>query len=439
VAKAILLVGLDAEQELPILHLRIRKAARQGAKVFIVHPRRTRLADLAEHLLCPPGEEASLLDGDAGADEDSPGARAFRALQEAGSEAVVLAGPRLSESPGAVASAANLAEAVGARFALLCRRANDRGALAGGLHPGLLPGGRSVGADADRAAAEVAWGTLLPTDTGRDTMAILEAAAERRIDVLFLVGVDPLRDVPDSALARRALENVAHTVVVDISSEAMAIFANAMLPAAAYLEKDGHYSDWEGRVQRLRPVRAAPGLARSEWEIFQELSEAMGKDMGFRSVDALREEMRRLTGDRAIEVGVARAGQPPPSPSPRDVAPSPSAQEGSLILFTYPLLVGDGAMLVGADRLKQALQDEAFVEVHPTDADRLGLTDGAAAVVRTERGEATLPVRVSGGVAPGCVFVPFDQPGLAANTLLSGRHFAAVSVTAAKVAAEVGS
>src|SRR5207245_4279958 len=145
---------------------------------------------------------------------------------------------------------------------------------------------------------------------------ILRAAAEREIDVLFLVGVDPLRDFPDAALAQRALENVAYKVVVDIDSAAMAIFADAMLPAAPYLEKDGHYTDWEGRAQRLRPVRPVQGLARSEWEIFQELSEVAGADMGFHSLDELHEEMARLlaapAGDARGAPGLGRAPEGAP-------------------------------------------------------------------------------------------------------------------------------
>ena len=70
-AKAILVVGLDAEQELPILHLRIRKAARRGRMVFVLHPRRTRLWDLAEHLPCAPGEEAAVIEGPASAEDGS--------------------------------------------------------------------------------------------------------------------------------------------------------------------------------------------------------------------------------------------------------------------------------------------------------------------------------------------------------------------------------
>src|SRR5439155_11896083 len=299
-AKAILVLGLDAEQELPILHLRLRKAAKRDAKIFVVHPRRTRLWDVAEHVLCRPGEEADVLTRLARARTDSPAGRAAAALADAGEQGLVLAGPRLADSPDAVEAAESVSP--DATFVLLCRRANDRGALRAGVHPGLLPGGRPVDDPAERAVVESAWGTDIPIDPGRDTAAILRAAAARELDVLFLIGVDPLRDFPDAGLARRALENVPYKVVVDVSSDAMSIYADAMFPALPYLEKDGHYTDWEGRAQRLRPVRPPMGLARPEWEIFQELSEIAGADMGFRSLDELHEEMGRLLQPAALGV-----------------------------------------------------------------------------------------------------------------------------------------
>jgi NADH-quinone oxidoreductase subunit G len=433
-APVILLVGLDAEQELPILHLRIRKAARSGAKVFVVHPRRTRLWDVAEHVLCRPGEEAALLAAhEDPADDDPRLAGAMAALREAGEAAVVLAGPRALGS-GAADAAAELAAAAGAKFGLLCRRANDRGALRAGLHPALLPGGRRIGDDAERSVVEVAWGTLLSKDPGRDTGGILAAASAGQIDVLFLVGVDPLRDFPDASLARRALRNVRYKVVVDIDADRLAIYADAMFPAAPYLEKDGHYTDWEGRTQRLRPVRSPQGLARSEWEIFQALSEALGADMGFHSLEDLHEEMGRL-----LATGVARAvetGTPPvlpslraggglpgyaPAPAPSTVGTAqPPAKDLQLILFTYPLLVDEGALSVGADELKEALEQPAFVELHGDDAARLGIEDGAVVRIITEAGEASLPARITEDIAPGSAFVPFNQPGFAANTILSG-------------------
>jgi carbamoylphosphate synthase large subunit len=313
-AKAILVVGLDAENELPILHLRIRKAAAKGAKVFVVHPRRTRLWDVATHIPWLPGGERDLRQRLAAAEEGSDLATLQAALAEAGPDAVILMGPRLVGSAGAVAAVAEMAGDMGAKLALLCRRANDRGALRAGLHPALLPGGRQVDEDGQRAAVEATWGAGLPAEPGRDSTGILQAAADRQLEVLFLVGVDPLRDFPDTSLARRALENVPYKVVVDISADAMAIYADAMLPAAPFLEKDGHYTDWEGRAQRFRPLRNPSGLARSEWEIFQELSEAVGADMGFHSLDALHEEMAVvLAGDGAA----VDAATPARSPSAR--------------------------------------------------------------------------------------------------------------------------
>ena len=73
--------------------------------------------------------------------------------------------------------------------------------------------------------------------------------------MLFLIGVDPLRDYPDAALVRRALENVPVKVVQSLELGALEPYADAFLPAAAFLEKDGHVTTWEGRAQRLRPVR----------------------------------------------------------------------------------------------------------------------------------------------------------------------------------------
>jgi NADH-quinone oxidoreductase subunit G len=442
-ARLILLVGLDAEQELPILHLRIRKAVHQlGARVFVVHPRRTRLWDVAEHLPCLPGTEADLLRSLPQAEGSTRPGRLWTALQGAGASAVILAGHRLADSPGAVATAAELAEAVGARFGSTCRRANDRGALVGGVHPALLPGGRPLSDEDARAQVEVAWGGLLRAEPGRDTAAILEAAAERRLDMLFLVGVDPLRDFPDAALARRALQNAPHKVIIDIARNDLTPYGDVILPVLPYLEKDGHYTTWEGRSQRLRPVRASQGLGRSEWEIFQELSKILGQDMGFHSLEALHEEMGRLLwrDEVAAEVGLARRGQSPPNPTPREASPPPpepatQPPADRLLLFTYPLLVDDGKLSVGADKLKAALSEEPFVEVHPKDAERLSLTDGRAAVVRTDRGETRLPVRITGGIAEGACFVPYNQPGFAANALLSGSFTTSAGLE--PVAAEV--
>jgi NADH-quinone oxidoreductase subunit G len=426
-ARAIVVVGLDTREELPILHLRIRKAVRtSGAKVFVIHSRRTALADVAEHVLVPPGAEADLLDELATAHgEDRPLGRAATALDQAKGRAVILAGPRLAASVGAVSMAVSLAQGVGAGFALLARRAGDRGALRAGVHPGLLPGGRRVDDASERSEVETEWGGDLPAEPGRDTGAILEAAARREIDLLYLVGTDPLTDFPDAALARRAVANVPFLVVQDLSLGDYAEMADAALPAAAYLEKEGHLTDWEGRGQRLTPVRAPAGMSRPDWQIFQELSEAAGTDMGFASLTRMHEEMGSLLSGRQV---VLSAGA-----SRRE--PAPEGQ--GLTLFSYPLLVDEGRLSVDADELKTALGQDAFVEIHPEDAERLGLQDGDTARVATEAARSELTVRVSEGVAPGTAFVPWNQRGLRANILFSGAPKALATIERAGETEEV--
>jgi anaerobic selenocysteine-containing dehydrogenase len=104
--------------------------------------------------------------------------------------------------------------------------------------------------------------------------------------------------------------------------------------------------------------------------------------------------------------------------------------EGSLHLFTYPLLVDEGRLSEGADELKAALGEEPFLEIHVDDAAKRGVADGATVVVRTSAGEVELPVRVTEHIARGTVFVPFNQPGFAANTLLAGSFTIAATVEA---------
>jgi NADH-quinone oxidoreductase subunit G len=418
-AKTILVVGLDAENEVPILHLRLRKAARNGARISVLHPRRTRLHDVAAHVLAAPGADAALLAravGEGVSGESTLDAAAA-ALREAGADGVVLAGER---SPEAAELALRLAASTGARFGYVTRRANDRGALRAGVHPALLPGGRPMEQPDD---VERVWGPIVNRQPGRDTNAILEACARREVDVLFLLGIDPLRDVPDAALARRALDNVPVTVVQSLELGDLEPFADAFLPAAPSIEKHGHMTDWEGRSQPIHPVRQALGLSRPDWEIFASLALAAGGDLGFETLEELHDEMDRLLAPRPDDTTV-------PDPT------TPTAADG-IQLVSYPLLIDDGRLSRDAAEVKAALEDDPFIEIHPEDADAMGLVDGGRAVVRTQAGEAELPVRVTSHIARGVIFVPFNQAGFAANRLLSGSFVTAAQLEAVDRVEEV--
>jgi len=221
-------------------------------------------------------------------------------------------------------------------------------------------------------------------------------------------------------LARRALENAPFKVVQSLELGSLEPYTDAFLPAAPWFEREATATTWEGREQRLRPARGPAGLSRPDWEIFDELARAMGRDLGLRSLDEVREELAGLLAPRApTERSTAWAG-----------AGEPQWIDG-LTLFTYPLLVDEGRLSEGASELKAALEETPFAEVHPEDAEAHGLVDGGSVRLRTSSGEAVVPVRVTEHVAAGSVFVPYDQPGLAANTLLAGRFTAAVELQAA--------
>src|SRR5690606_5987212 len=173
-APAVLLVGLEAEEEAGVTYLRLRKAARKGTRIFSVAPYATRGLIRLDGTLLPaaPGTEAEWLDSLSG---DLTRGVDAGALAQPG--AVILVGERLAGSPGAYAAALRLAEATGARLAWIPRRAGERGGVEAGLLPGLLPGGRPVEDDAARAQVAQAWGAELPAEPGRDTAGILAALA----------------------------------------------------------------------------------------------------------------------------------------------------------------------------------------------------------------------------------------------------------------------
>jgi predicted molibdopterin-dependent oxidoreductase YjgC len=133
--------------------------------------------------------------------------------------------------------------------------------------------------------------------------------------------------------------------------------------------------------------------------------------------------MGRLVGKLPAPGGawIGAAEPVPAEPVPAEPVPAePVPAEGSLRLFAYPLLVDEGRLSERADELKATLEEEPFIELHEVDAAELGVVDAGRALVRTSAGEAELTVRTTTGIARGSAFVPFNQPGFAANTLLTG-------------------
>jgi NADH-quinone oxidoreductase subunit G len=434
-ARAIVVVDLDPHEESPILWLRLRKAAlRRGVPVVAVGSRPGRLAEFATVVATRPGGQAEALDrlgrgqGDAG--RLLTGTPDGEGEGEQG-DVIVLAGWR-GGATGGLAAAARLAATLGGRFAWVPRRAGDRGALDVGARPDLLPGGRPVGDAAARGELAEAWGGELPEAPGQDGPAMVAAAAAGELGVLVLAGVDLHRDYGPRELATQALER-AFVIAVDHEVNDTTSQADVLLPGMVHAETEGTFTDWEGRVQATHRAVPVGGAAQEIWDLADQLAARLGVDLGFAGVGRAAAETeryrRRPPGVAAGETG----GEPLPT-APEPTAPEERDEDG-LDLVTYPLLLDGASMLARAADLNRETPG-AFVELHPDDAARLGLADGATAEVDFgEDRTARLPVRVAPTVAPGCAFVPANQPDLALRALLGPAPAPRVKLTAVEEAA----
>jgi NADH-quinone oxidoreductase subunit G len=416
-ARVIVTVGLDPEEEVPILHLRIRKAWRKhNARVVPVGPRMGSLSRYAWRRLAtaPAGETAALaalgraLGVAATAEAAADSGYRDDALDDIAAEirehpeVVFLVGERAPD--GALAAAGRIADHCGGKVAWVPRRAGARGALDAGLAAGVLPGGRRLDDDADRAAVTEHWGSL-PQSRGRELRGILEAAASGDVAVLYLVGVDPLRDADDPALVAKALRR-ATVIAQDLAvTDTIAAHADVVLPVTATQERQGSYTNWEGRTQRFQSSIAGPDAAQHDWEIAIQLAALLGHDLGFNDLDGIRAEMDAL-GARTTAHDWPEVTAPEPAEVP----------EGQLAVTRSPQLLDRGTTLTDATHLL-ATAREPFVAVNPTDARRLELDEGQQVEVSANGATLVLPVRIEADVVAGTIWVPMSSTDTPATAL----------------------
>ncbi len=309
-------LGTDPREELPVLHLRLRAAARErGLQIVELSPTATGLtryaALSARHR---PGGLAELVEAitaDAEPDGEVAGvpaedlaqirAHLARAAPEAptsGGHAdlrrpavvVLLGRASMAEPADALAGAvASLARLPGVAWLSGLRRSNVHGALDLGLSPGVLPG--RVGLEEGREWFAEKWGAGLPSSPGMDTAGILAAAARGRIGALVLLGADPETDFPDARAALQGLVGARFVVAVDTFLTPSSRRADVVLPAAAYGERPGSFTNLEGRVSHLGAIVTAPGVAWPDWVIASELALHLGGDLGFGRVEEIWEEI----------------------------------------------------------------------------------------------------------------------------------------------------
>lgn len=422
-ADVVLVIGPDLKETLPILHLRLRAAARKGTKVVQFVATENGLSSYAHRtVLSRPGEAAA--DLTALLDSDDPLAAQLRD----GSVVVVLGRGSLAESAQPALDAASVVRdrLPSATFLPAVPRGNVRGAIDMGLSPGLLPG--RVSLDQGRSTFESAWGSL-PAQRGLDTAGMLDAAANGRIDTLVLLGADPLADFPDRDLAERGLAGVRTIIAIDNFPTDSVRRADIVLAATAYGEKGGTTTNLEGRVSRLGQKVTAPGSTRDDWMIAAELAWRLGGDLGVSSTEEIWHEVTELAASHVactVEAISAEEGRDGLLVTGGAVtleldAPSdPPAVDGYAFRLVAARKLWDAATGVQQSASLAHLADDSVLTMNPTDLERLGVADGDRVNVTSTRTTLVLPVAADEGVPRGIATMPYNQPDLAAGALIDG-------------------
>ncbi len=434
----IILCGPDPKEELGALYLRLRHAViEDGATLIELTPHRGGLSGLAAHSLHPrPGEVGDLaaalvaaVSGDAvaAAGVDAP-AIAAAAAAISGPVTVVLGRASLAESPSAVLDAAHaLCGLADVAFLSALRRGNVHGALDAGLSPGLLPGRTTLEAGAARFAE--AW-PAVPSTVGKHAAAILTAAAAGEIDVLVMLGADPVNDCPDRSLAERGLDGAGLVIAVDIlPNDSTMRFADVVLAAAAPTETSGTFTNLEGRISVCEQKVTPAGTSRPDWMIAAEIARRLGTDLGLDSPGAIRAEFAAVSPVHAgLDEQTLAAGRidgvlirgngdivvPPPS---ADTGPANDAY--SLRLVASRRMYDDGVALRHSP-VGVGLARSIEVRLNPADFDKLGVEAGSVVKIESGQGHLLAPVAADAGVPAGTAAIPFSVPGWSANVLVDG-------------------
>jgi len=379
-ADHVVLLGFEAEEESPIVFLRLYKQVRKRAmKVTAVAP----FASRGNKKL-----KAELIATAAGNEAESIGK-----ISGLTSKSVILVGERLSESAGAISAAVALAKSTNAKLAWIPRRAGERGALEAGAIGNLLPGGRPVTDSAARVDLQAAWGVEnLPSDIGRDTEAILRDLHDGTIEALLVGGVDPL-DISThhhDGLAK------AFVVSLEIRHSAITEIANVVLPVAAVVEKSGTFVNWEGRGRSFETA-IEDSLTRSDVRILSMLADQMGTPINLPTVTAAREEFNSLGNweSRSTFTPVA--------------ATSVGVSSGTALLSSWRLLLDAGSLQDGENNLAGTVHPTVAV-ISAKRAESLGVTNGEQIAVVTSQGSITLPCEI-GEIEENSVWIPRNSVG----------------------------
>jgi formate dehydrogenase alpha subunit len=490
-AGCLMVVGADASANHPVIAIRFRRAVARGARLIVVNPKRVELCDQADLWIRQnPGTDVALFNAMARVilDEGLDDREFVRARTENFEDWVRALEPytldyaeRVTGVPRAdIAQAARWyarpaftgscliwgmgitqhvngtsnAHAVlnlslvagqmgfaGSGISPLRGQNNVQGAGDAGCVPTNLPGYAGYGA-ADLDRFERGWGARPPAEPGLVVTEMIEGCLDGRVRAMYVVGENPLLSEPDLHHAEKAIEQLDFLVVQDLFMHETAERAHVFLPAAAFAEKDGTFTNSERRVQRIRQAIDPPGQARPDWWIACELARRTARRLGtsvsgfdYHHPSEIFDELARLWPSLAgmsyarLESGGLQWPCPTPDhPGTRYLyADSFPRGKGRFVPVTqgveaaelpdpdYPFLLNTGRLLYHwhggtlTRRVEGLLQlaPRLEVAVHPADARQLGVDDGGALRVVSRRGELTAYARVTEAVRRGAVFVPF--------------------------------
>ena len=324
---------------------------------------------------------------------------------------------------------------------------NVQGASDAGLIPMFFPDYKPVTDAETRAKYESFWGTELDPNKGLTVVEITDAAYDGTIKAMYIMGENPAMSDPDQNHARAALANLDHLVVQDIFMTETAAFADVILPASAFPEKTGTFTNTDRRVQLGRKAVNPPGEAMQDWWILQELANRLDLNWSYTDPKDIFGEMRmvmpsltgisweRLSREDAVTYPCADENSPGkdiifgdafPTESgrgrmtPADILPpdeQPDA-EFPIVLSTGRLLEHwhTGSMTRRATVL-DALEPTAEVHVSPDDLVALSAKGGDMIAVETRRGRIELAARMDPNLPKGMIFVPFCFTEAPANML----------------------
>ena len=324
---------------------------------------------------------------------------------------------------------------------------NVQGASDAGLIPMMLPDYQRVAEAAVRERFAVLWGAPLSAVPGLTVVEILKAAAKRDIRAIYIMGENPAMSDPDLNHARAALAALDHLVVQDIFLTETAALADVILPASAFTEKSGSFTNTDRMVQLGRAAVAPPGQARQDLDIVIALARRLGLDWEYADVGAVYEEMRRampsiagISWDRLQREGsvtypcadeadpghpVIFTGNFPTANGRGRIFPVAfrSADETPDADYPWVLMTGrqlehwhTGSMTRRAEVL-DALEPAPYVNLHPDDLTALKVSPGGTVVLRTRRGRLAAAARADAGLPRATVFMPFCYAEAAANLL----------------------